>query len=123
MPAVVLSLAFYAAYDPVTPGALSASRRHRACCATTLGFDGVAITDDLGAGAVRSGYLGPQGGGRRRSPPAPTCVRIDAPEDQAGVREAIVAAVGDGTLPLERLAAGRRAGAGAEARARADRRL
>jgi beta-N-acetylhexosaminidase len=54
-PAIVLSHAFYAAYDAVTPASLSPA------IATTLlrgelEFEGVAITDDLAAGAIRSGY-------------------------------------------------------------------
>ena len=56
-PAVPLP-AFYAAYDPVTPAALSPAiagdllRRE-------LGFKGVAITDDLSSGAVAAGIGAP----------------------------------------------------------------
>ena len=101
MPAVVLSLAFYVAYDPVTPGALSPAVT-TGLLRDALGFDGVAITDDLGAGAVRSGNSVPKAAVDALVAGA-DLVRVDAPEDQAGVREAIVAAVGDGTLPVERL--------------------
>ena len=53
---MVLSLAFYSAYDPVTPGALAESVA-TGLLRDELGYDGVAITDDLGAGAiVKSGY-------------------------------------------------------------------
>jgi beta-N-acetylhexosaminidase len=54
VPAVVLSLALYTAYDPVTPGAL-AEPVATGLLRDELGFEGVAITDDLGAGAVRAG--------------------------------------------------------------------
>jgi beta-N-acetylhexosaminidase len=101
MPAVGLSLAFYVAYDPVTPGALSPAVA-TGLLRDSLGFDGVAITDDLGAGAVRSGTSVPKAAVDALAAGA-DLVRVDAPEDQAGVREGIVAAVGDGTLPLERL--------------------
>ena len=101
MPAVVLSLAFYPAYDPVTPGALS-PEVVTGLLRSGLDFNGVAITDDLGAGAVRSGYSVPKAAVAALGAGA-DLVRIDAPEDQAGVGEAIVAAVGDGSLALERL--------------------
>ncbi len=101
MPAVGLSLAFFVAYDPVTPGALSPAVT-TGLLRDSLGFDGVAITDDLGAGAVRSGTSVSKATVDALVAGA-DLVRVDAPEDQAGVREAIVAAVGDGVLPLERL--------------------
>ena len=103
MPAVVLSVAFYAAYDPVIPGALS-PEVVTGLLRSGLGFNGVAITDDLGAGAVRSGYSVPKAAVAALAAGA-DLVRIDAPEDQAGVSEGIVAAVGDGSLALERLQA------------------
>jgi len=103
MPAVVLSVAFYAAYDPVIPGALS-PEVVTGLLRSGLGFNGVAITDDLGAGAVRSGYSVPKAAVAALAAGA-DLVRVDAPEDQAGVSEAIVAAVGDGSLALERLQA------------------
>ena len=46
----MLSLAFYAAYDPVTP-ASRAGLVVTGLLRARLGFDGVAITDDLGAAA------------------------------------------------------------------------
>ena len=51
-PAVVVSLAFYGAYDTITPGAL-AEPVATGLLRDELGFDGAAITDDLGSGAVR----------------------------------------------------------------------
>jgi beta-N-acetylhexosaminidase len=101
MPAVVLSLAFYAAYDAVTPAALSepvATRLLR----DQLGFSGVAITDDLGAGAVRSGYSVPKAAVAALAAGS-DLIQIDSPEDQKGVAEAIATAVESGELDESRL--------------------
>ena len=54
-PAVVLSHAFYAAYDPVTPAALTEGVATD-LLRDELGFSGVAITDDLDSGAIRARY-------------------------------------------------------------------
>jgi beta-N-acetylhexosaminidase len=102
VPAVVLSLAFYAAYDPVTPAALAAP------VATDLlrgqlGFEGLAITDDLGAGAIRAGYSVPDAAVAALQAGA-DMVRIDSPEDQAGVRPAMLEAAESGAISEERLA-------------------
>jgi beta-N-acetylhexosaminidase len=107
MPAVVLSLAFYAAYDPATPAALSEPVA-TGLLRDQLGFSGVAITDDLGAGAVRSGSSAPKAAVAALAAGA-DLVRIDSPDDQAGVQAAIVAAVESGELAQARLeqAAGR----------------
>ncbi len=106
-PAIVLSLAFYSAYDPVTPGAFTEA------IATDLlrgelGFAGVAITDDLGSGAVKSAYAVPDAAVAALAAGA-DLLQIADPSDQDGVREAIVAAVESGDLSRERLveAAGR----------------
>ncbi len=101
MPAVVLSHAFYSAFDPVTPASMSA------LIATDLlrdelGFEGVAITDDLGAGAVRFGSSVPKAAVTALAAGA-DLVRIDAPEDTTGAAEAIAAAANGGELPIERL--------------------
>jgi beta-N-acetylhexosaminidase len=101
MPAVVLSLAFYAAYDPVIPGALSEPVA-TGLLRDQLGYQGVAITDDLGAGAVRSGYSVPKAAVAALAAGA-DLVQIDAPKDQTGVQAAIVAAVANGELPEARL--------------------
>ncbi|MET0823906.1 MAG: glycoside hydrolase family 3 N-terminal domain-containing protein, partial [Solirubrobacterales bacterium] len=101
MPAVGLSLAFYVAYDPATPAALSA-RVTTGLLREGLGFEGVAITDDLGAGAVRAGYSAPKAAVFALAAGA-DLIRIDAPGNQRGVAEAIVAAVESGSLPLARL--------------------
>jgi beta-N-acetylhexosaminidase len=101
MPAVVLSLAFYAAYDSVTPAALSEPVA-TGLLRDQLGFSGVAITDDLGAGAVRSGYSVPKAAVTALAAGS-DLIRIDAPEDQSGVVDAIAAAVDSGELDETRL--------------------
>ncbi len=83
MPAVVLSLAFYAAYDPVTPAALSEPVA-TGLLRDQLGFSGVAITDDLGAGAVRSGYSVPKAAVAALAAGS-DLIQIDSPVDQKGV--------------------------------------
>ena len=106
-PAVVLSLAFYAAYDPVTPAALS-GLIGTDLLRDQLGYDGVAITDDLGAGAVRSSYSV-----RKAAVAALTAgadlLQVDSPGDVDPARQAILDAVSNGELTTDRLeqAAGR----------------
>jgi beta-N-acetylhexosaminidase len=100
-PAVVLSLAFYAAYDSVTPAALSPA------VATDLlrgqlGFSGVAITDDLGAGAVRFGSSVPKAAVTALAAGS-DLIQIASPSDAAGVPEAIATATTNGELSLDRL--------------------
>jgi beta-N-acetylhexosaminidase len=107
-PAVVLSHSFYAAYDAVTPASqtpaiLTGLLRGR------LGFRGVAITDDLSAGAI--GALGPIRDAAIASLAAGADLLLieRADEAQAVTREALLAAARDGTIPAPRLdeAAGR----------------
>jgi beta-N-acetylhexosaminidase len=107
-PAVVLSLAFFAAYDPVTPASqtpaiVSGLLRRR------LGFEGAAITDDLTAGAITA--LGPVRDAAVASLQAGAdLLLIERPGAVQDVtRQAILRASRDGTIPAERLdeAAGR----------------
>ena len=107
VPAVVLSLAFYAAYDPVTPGAMS-SEIATDLLRDQLGYPGPAITDDLGAGAVKATYKVPAAATMAIAAGA-DLLQIDSPADQTGVREALLHAVSSGVLPEARLqeAAGR----------------
>jgi beta-N-acetylhexosaminidase len=107
-PAVVLSHAFFAAYDPVTPASqtpaiVSSLLRRR------LGFRGVAITDDLSAGAITA--LGPVRDAAVASLLAGAdLLLIERPgETQDVARDALLRAVRDGTIPPARLdeAAGR----------------
>lgn len=106
-PAVVLSLAFYAAYDPVTPGALS-SPIATGLLRDQLGYDGVAISDDLDAGAVRSSYSVRHAAVAALAAGA-DLLQIDSPDDIDPARNAILDALSSGDLTNERLeeAAGR----------------
>ena len=107
VPAVVLSLALYASYDPITPGAL-AEPVATGLLREELGFKGVAITDDLGAGAVRATSTVPKAAVEALTAGA-DLVQIGSPEHQRGVEKALLTALADGELPRERLleAAGR----------------
>jgi beta-N-acetylhexosaminidase len=101
-PAIVLSLALYSAYDAVTPGALTPQIVQR-LLRDELRFKGVAITDDLGSGAVKATYRVPDAAVAALRAGA-DLVQVASVEDQARVREAILAAVESGELPAERLA-------------------
>jgi beta-N-acetylhexosaminidase len=101
-PAIVLSLAFYSAYDAVTPAAL-APEVATDLLRDELRFKGVAITDDLGAGAVRATYRVREAAVAALRAGA-DLVQIGSPDDQKGVREAILEAVDSGELPEDRLA-------------------
>jgi beta-N-acetylhexosaminidase len=100
-PAVVLSLAFYAAYDPVTPGAL-AEPVATGLLREELGYQGVAITDDLGSGAVRSEFSVPEAAVAAINAGA-DMIQIGSPSDQAGVRSALLDALATGELGEVRL--------------------
>ncbi len=106
-PAVVVSNAFFSAYDPVTPASLSPAvldgvLRRR------LGFGGVAISGDLLAGAIRSGYRVEEAAVDAIAAGA-DMVQISDPSYIEPVRRALRAAVADGRISAERLdsAAGR----------------
>jgi beta-N-acetylhexosaminidase len=101
VPAVVLSLAIYTAYDPVTPGAL-AEPVATGLLRERLGFEGLAITDDLGSGAVRAGRTVDEAAVEALAAGA-DLLQIGSPEDQAGVREGIIAALSSGALSDARL--------------------
>ena len=100
-PAVVLSVALYTAYDAVTPAAL-VPEIAGGLLRRELGFKGVAITDDLGAGAVKATYAVPDAAVAALKAGA-DLVQVAAPQDQRGVRAAILAAVESGELPAERV--------------------
>jgi beta-N-acetylhexosaminidase len=106
-PAVVLSLAYYAAYDPVTPGALTPGVTTE-LLRDELGFEGLAITDDLSAGAITATYPAAFAAVEALRAGA-DLIQISRPSDQRGVREALVEAVSSGQIPELRLdeAAGR----------------
>lgn len=100
--AVVLSLAFYAAYDSVTPGAL-APQIATDLLRRELDYPGVAITDDLGAGAIGATYSVPEAAVAAVEAGA-DMVQIDSVADQPGVRDALLRAVHSGQIPEGRLA-------------------
>ena len=100
--AVVLSHAFFAAYDPVTPASqtpaiVSGLLRRR------LGFEGAAITDDLTAGAITA--LGPVRDAAVASIQAGAdLLLIERPgKVQEVTRDALLRAARDGTIAPERL--------------------
>lgn len=101
-PAMMISLGFYSAYDAVTPAALTPSIVG-GLLRDDLGFEGVAITDDLGAGAVKATLEVPEAAVAALGAGS-DMLRIDSPKDQKGVREALLAAVDDGTISEARLA-------------------
>lgn len=100
--AVVLGLPYYVAYDPVTPGALTPG------IATDLlrgeiGFNGVAITDDLGAGAVTA--TGNVSDSAVEAVAAGAdLVQIGDPGDVPHARAALLRALATGAIPQQRLA-------------------
>jgi beta-N-acetylhexosaminidase len=102
VPAVGLSLSFYAAYDPVTPAALSESVA-TGLLRDQLAYDGLAITDDLGAGAIKAGYEVPEAAVTAIQAGA-DMLQIASPDDQDGVREALLEAVRSGAISEDRLA-------------------
>ena len=87
-PATVLSLAFYTAYDPVVPAALSPE------IATDLlrgelGFEGLAISDDLSAGAIAAGLGAPEAAVQAIAA-GTDLVMVDEPAQAGQARRAIV---------------------------------
>ena len=102
VPAVGLSLSFYAAYDPVTPAALSEAVA-TGLLRDELDYGGLAITDDLGAGAIKAGYTVPEAAVAAIQAGA-DMVQIASPGDQGGVREALLEAAESGAIDEARLA-------------------
>ena len=101
-PAVVLSLAFYAAYDPVTPGALSEPVA-TGLLRDQLHFRGAAITDDLDAGAVRATGNVPEAAVEAIIAGA-DMVQIGRASAVDPVRKALLDAAEQGRIPPNRLA-------------------
>ena len=100
-PAVVLSLAFYAAYDPITPAALS-SIVATEVLRGELGFEGLAISDDLSSGAISAGLGGPEAAVQALAAGTDLVVVSDPVAAQAA-RAAILQAARDGGLSQARL--------------------
>lgn len=102
VPIVVLSHAFYAALDPVTPASLSAAVATE-LLRGELGFAGVAITDDLQAGAIRAGRSVPEAAVEAVRSGADMVLIEAAGEDVARTRVALLDAVRSGALPEDRV--------------------
>lgn len=99
--AVVISHALYSAYDPVTPASLSPAI-YEELLRKQVGFEGVAITDDLQAGAIRAG--------RRVEDAAVAAigagadmVQISDPATSRRAGDALLGALTSGTLSRERV--------------------
>ncbi len=101
-PAVVLSLAYYAAYDPVTPGALTEAI-DTGLLRDQLGFKGAAITDDLEAGAVRAN-IGIAEAAVEAIVAGADMVQVSDPADVPRVRAALLDAAESGRISSGRLA-------------------
>ena len=106
-PALVISSAFYTAYDPVTPASLS-SAVSTDLLRRQLGFEGVAISDRLSEGAI-SAVATPGDAAVRALAAGIDLVQVADPGKVGQVRDALAAALEDGTLEEGRLreAAGR----------------
>ncbi|MDQ3759140.1 MAG: hypothetical protein M3331_04265 [Actinomycetota bacterium] len=101
-PAMVLSLGLYPDFDPIVPGALTPK------IATQLlrgdvGFKGVAISDDLGAGAVKATYSVPEAAVAALRAGV-DLIQVASPDDAEGVAKALERAVASGKVDPRRLA-------------------
>ena len=99
---MVVSLGLYPDFDAIVPGALTPG------IATDLlrgevGFRGVAISDDLGAGAVTA-TSSVEKAAVKALAAGVDLVQIASPDDADGVAKAIETAVADGEISRERLA-------------------
>ena len=101
IPAVVVSLALYAAYDPVTPAALSPSIVG-GLLRDQLGFKGVAISDDLSAGRLATGLPASEAAVRALAAGIDLVV-ISDPGEAAKTRKAVLEAARSGAIPPARL--------------------
>lgn len=101
VPAVVLSLGLYSAYDPVTPGALSPSVAGT-LLRSDLGFRGVAISDDLTAGSAATGVPAPRAAVRALTAGADMAL-VSNQKQATEARAAILRAARAGSIPESRL--------------------
>ena len=115
VPGVIVGHGLYAADDFVTPASLSRRRDH-VLLKRELGFEGIAITDDLAAPRSRADWTVPDAGGAARSAGARHGVDLGSTRaDQEAAYVALVHAVRAGRdLQPARLDAG--GGADADAR-------
>lgn len=107
VPVVMLDHIAYAAFDPDLPASLS-PRAYQLL--RELGFDGVAITDSVGMGAVNLRWSFPEAAVLAVAAGADAVLTTDGTQ-ASGMRDALVDAVRSGRLPEARLdeAAGRMA--------------
>jgi len=99
--AVVVSNALYAAYDGVTPASLLPEVLD-GLLRGELGFEGVAITDDLEAGAIRSGSSVPEAAVSAIAAGA-DMVQVGDPGSVEPTLRALKAAVAAGEISAQRL--------------------
>ncbi len=106
-PAVVVSHGLYSSFDAVTPASLLPAITTD-LLRDEVGFDGLAISDDIGAGAITATST-PAAAAVEAINAGIDLVQVADPGDVQPVRRALLAAVEDGTLSEERLreAAGR----------------
>jgi beta-N-acetylhexosaminidase len=101
VPAVVVSLALYSAYDPVTPAALSPSIAG-SLLRGQLGFKGVAISDDLTAGSAATGIPAPEAAVQTLIAGTDMAL-VSNPKQATAARGAILKSARSGGLPAPRL--------------------
>lgn len=101
-PAMVLSLGLYPDFDAVVPAAMTESIA-TGLLRDEIGFKGVAISDDLGSGAVTASFP-PTEAAVRAIAAGTDLVQFASPADAEGVAGAIEEAVEDGDIAPERLA-------------------
>ena len=100
--AVVVALGLYPAYDAIVPAAL-ASEVVTGLLRDELGFKGVAISDDLEAGAVQATYSTPDAAVEALDAGI-DLIQISDPEKGAEAAKALAKAVKAGKVSSERLA-------------------
>lgn len=100
-PATVVSNGLYVAYDPVVPGSLSPAVVNE-LLRESVGFEGVAISDDIGAGAIEA-VADPGEAAVQAVNAGIDLVQVADPGDVDRVREALLRAVEDGEVDPERL--------------------
>jgi beta-N-acetylhexosaminidase len=103
VPLVMISNATYSAYDPSSPASLS-RRVIEGELRRTLGFEGVVITDDLGAGALTSVGIG-EGEAAVSASRAGADLLLFALSDGEAAASALVDALRRGELDRKRLEA------------------
>lgn len=101
VPVIILSHAFYAAFDPVTPASLSPAIV-TGLLRDEMGFRGVAMTDDLASGAIRA-TSSPARAAVDALIAGADLIQITDPAAQKDIEAKIEAALDSGELPAARL--------------------